>query len=140
MLKQLNRGLPICSGVAPVQEGPAAHCQIGRIGVLRAQTLGSAGFRRGQLYVQSPRKPRDDLVLHIEQVPALAVEPVGPEMRATLGVDQLGIDADAQTGSLNAAFEDVPHAKLAADLFHVHRLALVCEGTVAGDHETTGDP
>src|SRR6185437_6914662 len=65
----------------------------------------------------------------------LAVETVGPNMRAGLGVDELGVEAHAVTGFAYAAFERVAHAELAADCLHVRRLALVGECGVARDHE-----
>ena len=40
----------------------------------------------------------------------------------------------------NAALQNVAHAKLAADLAHVDRLALVLEGGIAGDDEQLGEP
>ena len=39
----------------------------------------------------------------------------------------------------HAAFEDIAHAKLAADLPHVDRPALVGEARIAGDHEPTSN-
>ena len=53
------------------------------------------------------------------------------------GVDELRGDAD-RVGPLDAAFEHVAHAQLPADLLHVHALALVDEGRVAGDDEEVG--
>ena len=61
-------------------------------------------------------------------------------MGAGSGVDQLSRDANAVPGSPDAAFENVTHAQLAADLLHVHRLAPVGEARVAGDDEDPLDP
>ena len=46
-------------------------------------------------------------------------------MRIALGVDQLGVDPDLVAGSLDAAFEQVANAELAANLLRVDRL--VCD-------------
>ena len=50
-------------------------------------------FCGDQLCPQLIGKPRYDLVLHIKEVGQGLVEPLGPEMRAGLGVDELDIDA-----------------------------------------------
>jgi len=44
------------------------------------------------------------------------------------------------TGFAHAAFEHVAHAQFARDLLHVHGLALVGEGGVAGDDEEPRQP
>jgi hypothetical protein len=51
------------------------------------------------------------LVLQLEDVFEGAVEAVGPEMRTSERVDQLGCDADATAGFAHRAFEDVAHAE-----------------------------
>jgi hypothetical protein len=49
---------------------------------------------------------RDDFVLHVEEIGQRLVEPLGPQMIARFGVDQLHIDAHAASTVLNAAFEE----------------------------------
>ena len=57
--------------------------------------LGSTGcFRAHQLIVELDCDPAGDLILQREQIAHVTVEPLGPEMRIGLGVDQLGVDAD----------------------------------------------
>ena len=73
--------------------------------------------------------------MHVEEVGDRLVEPLGPEMIAALGVDQLHVDAHAISAALDAAFEHVADVELAPDLFEIDRLALVGEGGVAADHE-----
>ena len=63
------------------------------------------------------------------------VEPLGPEMAARFGVDELDIDAHSVLAALNAALEDVADVQLPADLLQIDVLALVGEGGVAPDHE-----
>ena len=61
-------------------------------------------------------------------------------MRIGFGVDQLGSDADPVSRPLDASFQHIAHAQLAADLFGVDALALVGECGIARDHEHVGDP
>ena len=60
-----------------------------------------------------------NLVRNSEDVLQLAVVTLGPTMSAGNGIDELGADADAIAGAADAAFENVAHAKLAADLPYV---------------------
>ena len=83
--------------------------------------------------------PRPDLVLKVEDVGRIAVVAFRPEVDAGLGVDQLGVDADAPAGLAHAALDHVAHAELAGHLAHVERLALVGEGRIAGDDQEPGD-
>jgi hypothetical protein len=53
---------------------------------------------------------------------------LGPDMAAARRLDQLRGQADAVAGLAQAPFEDIAHAEIAADLFHVDRPALVDEG------------
>ena len=61
-------------------------------------------------------------------------------MRIGFGVDQLGSDADPVSRPLDAAFQHIAHAQLAADLFCVDPLVLVGERGIARDHEHVRDP
>ena len=54
--------------------------------------------------------------LQLSELAALALEPVGPHMRAGLGRDELGVDLHLLAEAAHAAFEQIAHAKLAADL------------------------
>ena len=80
-----------------------------------------------------------DLVLQFEDVVERAFEALRPEMRAGRGVDQLPGDAHPVAGLAHAAFQHVAHAKLAADLLHVHGPALVGEARIARDDEQPAD-
>ena len=60
--------------------------------------------------------PRDDFVLYVEEIGQGLVEPLGPEMIAGFGVDQLHVDAHAVAAALNAALEDIANVQLASDL------------------------
>ena len=54
-------------------------------------------------------EPRDDLVLHVEEVGDRLVEALGPKVRADFGLDQLHVDAHPVAAALDAAFEHVAH-------------------------------
>ena len=84
-------------------------------------------------------KPRNDLVLHVEEIGQGLVEALGPEMIAGLGIDELDVDAHAVAAALHRAFEDIAHVQFAADLLQIDGLALVGEGGVAPDDERAGD-
>ena len=98
------------------------------------------GLRADQLEVERDRDPARDLVLQSEQIARVAVEPLGPEMRVGLGIDQLGVDADLVARPPDAPFQHIAHAQLAADLLRVDRLVLIGERGIARDHEHIRDP
>jgi hypothetical protein len=80
-----------------------------------------------------------DPVLQVEDVFERAVEPVGPQMRAGLGFDQLDGDPHPPACFAHRAFEHVPDCELAPDLLYIDGLALVGEGRIAGDDEEPAD-
>ncbi len=87
--------------------------------MFRASRLGG-----DKLGVQRARQPRDDFVLHVEEIGQGLVEPFGPEMIARFGVDELHVDAHAVSAALDAALEDIADVQLAADLLQVDGLPL----------------
>ena len=76
-----------------------------------------------------------DLILHGEDVAQLAVVPLGPDMLASRGVDELTGDTNSPAGSPDAALEDVTDAEFLGDPADVHGSSLVGEGRVARDDE-----
>ena len=104
--------------------------RVGGRGLFRASRLGG-----DKLGVERARQPRDDFVLHVEEIGERLVEPLGPEMIAGFGVDQLHVDAHAVSAALNAALQHIADVQLAADLLQIDGLALVGEGGIAPDHE-----
>jgi hypothetical protein len=56
-------------------------------------------------------------------------------MVAGCGLDQLSGDVDLVASRVDAAFEDIFDAELAADIAHIDGLALVDVGRIAGDDE-----
>ena len=80
-----------------------------------------------------------DLILKLEHVFERTVEPVGPQMRAGLRLDQLRRDAHPVARFAHAAFEHVAHSQFAGDLPHVDGSAFVGGARVAGDNEQPAD-
>src|SRR6516162_2979460 len=83
----------------------------------------------------SDRYRLGNLVLYRENIGKLAVIALGPNMLSGLRLDQLYSDADAIDGLAQAAFENITHAQIAADLLHVDDTVLVGERRIAGDDE-----
>ncbi len=128
------RACATLSGVQPsIEPSQALKIEVHRVGVrrpFRASRLGD-----DELGVERTRQAGDDFVLHVEEIGERLVEPLGPEMTAGLGVDELHVDAHAVSAALNAALEDIADVQLAPDLLQIDGLALVSEGGVAPDHE-----
>jgi hypothetical protein len=100
-------------------------------------TAQTAGFERNQFCVERICQPRDDLILHIEQISNGLVEALGPKMGTRLSINKLYVDAKPIDATLDAAFKCVPDIEIASDLFHVDVFAFEGEGCVAGDHRRT---
>ena len=58
-------------------------------------------------------------------------------MCAGIRVDELYVEAQPIAGTLNAAFQHIPHVQFAPDLLQVDMFAFVSEGGIASDHERT---
>ena len=93
-----------------------------------------------QLEIECDGDAGRDLILQREQVGGIALEPLRPQMRIGLGVDQLRVDADLVARAAHAPFEHIADRKLAADLFGVDRFVSVGESSVARDHDHVGEP
>ena len=123
----------IVRGQTLIEPSQALKIEVHRVGVrglFRASRLGGDEFG-----VERARQARDDFVLHVEEIGERLVEPLGPEMIAGFGVDELHVDAHAVSAALNAALEDIADVQLAADLLQIDGFALVGEGGVAPDHD-----
>ena len=82
-----------------IQPSHPLKIEVHRVGIgrpFRAPRLGT-----DQLHLQLIGEPRDDLVLHVEEIGQWLLETLGPKMTAALGVDQLRIDPDAALVSLH---------------------------------------
>jgi len=107
--------------------------------VIRRAVGGARGLGGLQGRLDDAGDAGRDLVLKLENILERAVEPVGPEMRASGCVDQLCSNTHPAAGLAHRSFEDVAHAEFARDLLHINRLALVGEGRIAGDDKEPAD-
>ena len=130
--------LPIDLGCRPVEPGPAAHYEIARIGVFFLRDLATCRFQK--LTFERLRQAADYLALRLRQVCQVGIEPIGPNMSAGLGVDQLRIDLNRFTQPPHAAFENMANAEILTDLLYVDRFTLVGEGGGARDYKAIVDP
>jgi hypothetical protein len=85
----------------------------------------------GATQLKNIAEPIHAYALEVGQVGNILVEPVGPQMRAGFGVDELRVDAHAILITLDRAFKHVADAKFFADLLGVDALAFVGESGVA---------
>ena len=129
----LQSRFPVCRRQRPLVQSPAAHDQIARIRIGRVFLLEPLRSSLDQLEQQGLIETADDFLLGLCKVGAVGVKPVGPDVGAVLGIDQLGGDLNLAAGPPHAAFEDIADAELAADLPDIDRLALVGKGGGAGD-------
>src|SRR5260370_16741277 len=76
-----------------------------------------------------------DLVLQLEQVGEVTVEPLCPQMRVRFGINQLGVDAHPSAGPANASFQNVAYAQLATDLPRFPRPVPLSECFIPRNHQ-----
>ena len=81
-----------------------------------------------------------DLVLDQEYIGHLAIEFVGPNVGASLGVDELRRDAEVVASAPHATLKQIAHAELTPELGNVYRRALVLEGRIAREHTQVARP
>ena len=84
-----------------------------------------------QLYLHGARKARNDLILHSQEVAAIGVELIGPQMRAGLRVDELGIYPHLVAAVLFASLQHIAHVQVSTDLLYVPGLPLYVKGCCA---------
>src|ERR1700730_10294683 len=108
------------------------------IEVSRMHAHGALSLGRGDGRGNRDRCCLCNVVLHHKNVGEVAVVTLGPDMLASLGLDQLRGDADAVGGLTEAAFEHVAYTQFAPDLLHVDGAGLAGEAGVAGDDEQRG--
>jgi hypothetical protein len=122
-LRQIVRGSAF---IVPSQPLKIKVHRVGGRRLFRASRLGG-----GELGVQRVCQARDDIILHVEEIGERLVEPLGPQVTAGFGIDELHVDAHAGAGALNAALEDIADVQLAPDPLHVERLAFKGERRIA---------
>ena len=109
-----------------------------RVGVLSARIAELLTLVWRQLKCQRTNYVAGDLVLQVEHVIKCTVVPLGPEMAARCGVDQLRVDADLVCRTPYAALQDIADAEFLCDLPDLDTSALVGERGIAGYDEETG--
>src|SRR6266851_9768843 len=113
-------------------------------GLVRLHVAGTASAQPLLLALrQRDRQRADDLLYHLvlrrEDVREIAIEPLGPEMPAAAGINELRRDAHAIARLADAALKHKAHTQVAPNLLHLDRPALVGEGGVARDYEQARD-
>jgi hypothetical protein len=88
--------------------------------VLQALDLGHL-----QLRLDRANGTLGDAVLEIENIAGIALETIGPDVRAGAGLNKLPRDAKPIARTPKAALQHIAHPELAPDLTHVDILALV---------------
>jgi hypothetical protein len=132
-IEEAARSHEIVRGHTFIEPSQALKIEVHRVGIrslFRAARLGG-----GELGVQRVGQAPHDFVLHVEEIGERLIEPLGPEMIARLGVDELDVDAHAISAVLDATLEDITDVQLAADLFQIDGFALISEGGVSTDHD-----
>ena len=115
----------------------STHGEIEGVGVGDPPSLSRLRFH--QLVAQTVRQPPHHFILQHEQVRDILLEPIRPDMRAGLRVDELRVDTNAAWVALDRAFQHITNPEFPPDLLGVDGLALECERRVARDDEAVAD-
>ena len=112
----------IVRGYTLIEPSQPLKIEVHRIGV--RGLFRPSRFGGDELGVERAGQTRDDFVLHVEEIGQRLVEPLGPEMIARFGVDELHVDAHAVSAALNAALQHIADVQLAPDCLHIVGLPL----------------
>src|SRR5215471_794327 len=96
-------------------------------------------LRSNQLDVELICDPAGNFVLQGKQIAHVAVQPLRPQMRVGLGVDQLDADADLAARPPDASFEHIAHSQLTTNLSRINIFVPVGKSGISRDHEHTYD-
>ena len=132
-IEKAERLRHILRGPTLIEPSQTLKVEVHRVG--GRGLFGAARLSDDELRIQRVSQARDDFVLHIEEIGQRLVEPLGPEMIARFGIDELHVHAHAVSAALNTAFEDIANVQLAADLLQIDVLAFIGEGGVAPDND-----
>ena len=138
-LFQKRDGAVSVVGLADIDQRQRPQHQIIGVEAVSALALDPLDLGASQAGLDGADHADRDLILHGEDVIERTVIALGPQMRAALGLDQLGGDADAIACLAHAAFQHVTDAEIAPDLLHVDRPAPVGGARIARDHEQPAD-
>ena len=97
--------------------------------------LRSRDLREMQRRLDRTRHTFSNAVLEVEDIAAVTVKAVGPDLRARGRIDELSGDAKAIATAPDTALQHIPHAELAPHLAHIDCLASIGERRIARDHE-----
>ena len=95
----------------------------------------AANFRTLQFRGHCTDDAGSNLVLKVEYFFEFTIKTARPEIYPALGINKLSRDTNLVFGLSHAAIQQITHAKLAPDLFHIHSSALVSETRIACDHK-----
>ena len=84
-------------------------------------------------------RPARDLVLQCEQITGVTIEPLRPEIRGGIGIDQLGVDAHPVFRPPHAAFQNIADAELEPNLLGVDRRVPIGERGIPRNHKHARD-
>ena len=119
---------------------PPEHNEIPCITTNHVFSLDTAANCLDEFETERLREAAGDRVLSFREIGAISLKSVRPNVGASLGVDQLDIDADLVAGAPHAAFDDISNAKIPSDLLHVGGFAFIGERGIAGDHKAIRNP
>ena len=134
-IEKAARPRHIVRGKTLIEPSQTLKIEVHRVGM--RGPFGAPRLGRDEFGIQRACQARDDFILHVEEIGEGFVKPVRPEMIAGFRVDELDIDAHAIAAALNAAFEDITHVQLAADLLQIDGLSLISEGGIARRSQTS---
>src|SRR5262245_29465164 len=103
----------------PIYPRPPAHDEIASIGIGHLFLLDPAADIAYQFNIERPCKTAGDLALRFPKITSIGFEPVGPDMRTALAVNQLHIDLNPVAQPPYAALKHIADAKIAGDLLHL---------------------
>ena len=110
--------------------------EFGTRGLFRAPRLGG-----DELGVELAGQARDDFVLHVEEIGQGFVEPLGPEVTARFGVDELDIPRACGFRRAEHSPENIARMFRSRPIvFTSSGLPLKRERRVAGDHDVASKP
>ena len=92
-----------------------------------------------ELGVESIGEPRNDFVLHVQEVGQGLFEAIRPHVIADLCVDKLHVHAHAIAAALDAALQNIADIQFTTDLLQIDRLALIGESGATPDDECAGN-
>ena len=98
--------------------------QVLRIEIARACLLNASSIHRTHQSLKARARWVTISSLHLQQVGAIGIELIGPQMRAVLSVNRAVAFTPHLIAAVLFALQHIAHAEVSANLLHVRRLAL----------------